>query len=82
MTNHKRTCRFCKEAAFGTLRDTGFVKYGTRHQAHTACFLDHKGAEGFYALTPWQQEQFPYRLLRDRGLAPRDVAPRIRVEAV
>ncbi len=63
-----RTCRFCKEVAFGLRAETGFVKYAVRHQAHFACFLDHKGLEGFRALSKWQQRQFPYFLLKDRNL--------------
>lgn len=63
-----RTCRFCKEVAFGLRAETGFVKYAVRHQAHFACFLDRKGEEGFRALSGWQQRQFPYLLLKERGL--------------
>lgn len=63
-----RTCRFCGEVAFGLRAETGFVKYAVRHQAHFACFLDRKGADGLRALSPWQVRQFPYLLLKEKGL--------------
>lgn len=54
------TCRFCGKLA------QGMVKYGVRHYAHPACFLDsgHTLAE----LHGWQVGQLPVRVLKERGL--------------
>jgi hypothetical protein len=66
-----QTCRFCKESDYaGT--DT-MVKYGVRHYAHFACYLDAgKKLEDLHA---WQVGLFPYRLLKERRLD--DVAANI-----
>ncbi len=57
------TCRFCK----GTSMDgDGMVKYGVRHYAHFKCYLDaDKSLDDLHA---WQVGQFPFRLLKERGL--------------
>lgn len=54
-------CRFCHS------HDMHYrlVKYGTRHYAHFACYLDHKPLSD---LKKWQIEGFPFRLLQERGL--------------
>lgn len=59
-----RTCRFCGESA----PDGELVKYEVRHYAHHACYLDAgKPLRGLWA---WQIHQFPYALLKARGLLP------------
>lgn len=57
-----RTCKFC----LAITDDDYLVKYGQRHYAHFACFLNsgHTLAE----LHPWQIELFPAKVLKDRGL--------------
>lgn len=57
-----RACRFCKVFA----PDDKLVKYGTRHYAHPVCYLD--AGKLIQDLQSWQADQFPYILLRDRGL--------------
>jgi hypothetical protein len=57
------TCRFCKSHM--TTRDK-LVKYGTRHYAHFACYLD--AGKSLSDLRDWQIMQFPFRLIVDRGL--------------
>lgn len=53
-------CRFCES------RDQSLVKYGVRHYAHFHCYLDAgKSLDDIWA---WQVRQFPYRLLKERGL--------------
>jgi hypothetical protein len=65
------TCRFCDD------RDQSMVKYGVRHYAHYRCYLD--AGKSLDDLHPWQARQFPYRLLKERGLlssaALREAAP-------
>jgi hypothetical protein len=58
------TCRFCKKTA----HNSRMVKYGVRHYAHPACYLDHHDIS---LLMPWQIGQIPWRLLQDRGLLAR-----------
>lgn len=55
------TCRFCDN-----WQDQGMVKYGTRHYAHFKCYLD--AGKLVDDLSAWQLSQFPYRLLKERGL--------------
>lgn len=58
-----QTCRFCKGW------NGEMVKYGVRHHAHHACYLDAgKTLEELYA---WQISQFPFRVLADRDLLNR-----------
>lgn len=59
---HWRACRFCGEGTAGEM-----VKYGVRHYAHFACYLD--AGRPLAALSPWQVGQFPWRVLRERGLS-------------
>jgi len=54
-------CRFCDKA----MPHHAGVKYGVRHYAHFACYLDHKPLSDLHT---WQIEGFPYRLLKERGL--------------
>lgn len=54
------TCRFCDN------RNQSLVKYGTRHYAHFLCYLD--AGKKLTDLHAWQVKQFPYRLLKERGL--------------
>lgn len=54
-------CRFCDN-----WRDQGLVKYGTRHYAHFKCYLDH--GKKLADLPRWQVGEFPYFLLKERGL--------------
>jgi hypothetical protein len=54
------TCRFCDN------RDQAMVKYGTRHNAHFKCYLD--AGKSLDDLHAWQVRQFPYFLLKERGL--------------
>ena len=61
MTYHH--CRFCDD-----WRDQGLVKYGARHYAHYRCYLD--AGKPLSALSKWQIDEFPYFLLKDRGLLP------------
>ena len=63
------TCRFC-----GGWQDDK-VKYAVRHYAHFDCYLDAgKKLEDLHA---WQIREFPYRVLKDRGLLDRalELAP-------
>jgi hypothetical protein len=55
------TCRFC-DAKMGD----NLVKYGTRHYAHHACYLD--AGKPLYSLPTHVLGQFPYFLLKERGL--------------
>jgi len=54
-------CRFCDN-----WRDQGLVKYGVRHYAHYRCYLD--AGKTLSTLPKWQIGEFPYFLLKDRGL--------------
>lgn len=56
-----RTCRFCGAST----TDDKLVKYGVRHYAHHACYLDHKP---LHELHGWQIGQFPWKLIVNRGL--------------
>ena len=53
-------CRFCES------RDQSLVHYSTRHYAHFECYLD--AGKPLSALHAWQVGQFPYKLLKERGL--------------
>lgn len=66
-----RTCRFCGEIVF----DDHSVKYEVRHYAHFKCYLD--AGKPLSALHEWQRAQFPYRLLKERGLLDQVAGPRI-----
>lgn len=56
------TCRFCDD-----WKDwDGLVKYGVRHYAHFKCYLD--AGKKLADLHAWQVREFPYKLLKDRGL--------------
>lgn len=55
------TCRFCSEFD----RD-GMVQYGVRHYAHFDCYLE--AGKSLDDLQDWQVGQFPFRLLKERGL--------------
>lgn len=59
------TCRFCGRHTFERGR---MVKYGVRHYAHPACYLD--AGKQLADLHAWQVEAFPYRVLLERGLMP------------
>lgn len=68
------TCRFCGESEIGRNGTSDkLVKYGTRHYAHHACYLD--AGKTLDDLHAWQVGQFPYRLLQKHGLI--DKADRI-----
>ena len=56
-------CRFCKQMSPD---GDGLVKYGVRHYAHFKCYLD--AGKSLDDLHDWQVGQFPYRLLKERGL--------------
>ena len=60
MTLTFNTCRFCDD------RDQSMVKYGVRHHAHFKCYLD--AGKKIEHLHAWQIKQFPYFLLKGRGL--------------
>ena len=53
-----QTCRFCKSWK----DEDQMVKYGVRHYAHFACYLD--AGKKLEDLHPWQVSQFPYKLLK------------------
>jgi hypothetical protein len=57
------TCRFCKDSS---LNGDGMTKYGVRHYAHFHCYLD--AGKQLADLHGWQVGQFPYYLLKQRGL--------------
>jgi len=59
------TCRFCKRSDFAGQRRP-LVKYGARHYACHACYLD--AGKNLSDLHDWQIVNFPYLLLKDRGL--------------
>jgi len=58
------TCRFCKKSSLDSGDD--MVKYGTRAYAHFKCYLD--AGKTLDPLHAWQVGQFPYMLLKERGL--------------
>ncbi len=62
-------CRLCHNYAL----ERDCVKYAHRHYAHFRCYLD--AGKPISALSVYDLEHFPYRLLRDRGLL--DEAERI-----
>jgi len=53
-------CRFC------SARTEPQVKYGVRHYAHFKCYLD--AGKKLSDLHAWQIGEFPFRLLKERGL--------------
>lgn len=55
------TCRFCEAPMSDDL-----VKYGVRHYAHFACYLD--AGKKLSDLPKHEVGRFPYFLLKDRGL--------------
>lgn len=55
-------CRFCGE--YG--RDDDLVKYGIRHYAHHACYLD--AGRKLDQLRKWQVQLFSWKVLSKRGL--------------
>ena len=59
--NRYNTCRFCK-----AMMSCDLVKYGTRHYAHYACYLD--AGKKLSDLHAWQIGKFPYFLLKERAL--------------
>lgn len=70
------TCRFC-----GGWKDQNMVQYGIRHHAHFHCYLD--AGKNLDDLHAWQVGQFPYKLLKERGLLDhaRQIAAREKREA-
>ena len=60
--NVPNTCRFCK----GIQWYYQGVKYGPRHYAHFACYLD--AGKSLSDLHKHQIEGFPFRLIKERGL--------------
>lgn len=56
------TCRFCNKSA----HSSRLVKYGERHYAHHQCYLD--AGKRLEDLHDWQIVEFPFQLLKDRGL--------------
>lgn len=63
MATRINVCRFCND---WTADPDKLVKYGTRHYAHHACYLD--AGKPLEALKAHQIGAFPWRLLHDRGL--------------
>jgi hypothetical protein len=57
------TCRFCKKAEYDHRK---LVKYGVRHEAHHACYLD--AGKKLADLHAWQVANFPMLVLKQRGL--------------
>jgi hypothetical protein len=55
-----RHCRMCGGSDFGLL------KYGRRHYAHHACYLN--AGKKLADLPAWRVGEFPFRLLKERGL--------------
>jgi hypothetical protein len=62
MSHYLQTCRFCGEQ--DTNGTDSMVKYGVRHHAHFACYLD--AGKRLDALHAWQVGTFPYKVLKDR----------------
>lgn len=56
------TCRICHE--YGS--EDRMVRYGIRHRAHFHCYLD--AGKPLSDLSPFKVAEFPFRLLKDRGL--------------
>ena len=59
---YPHVCRFCHQDA----QHYEVVKYGRRHYAHFACYLD--AGKQLSDLHKWQIEGFPFRVLQERGL--------------
>lgn len=57
------TCRFCKK---WEMEEERLIKYGVRHYAHPTCYLD--AGKSLDDLHAWQVDNFPYFLLKERGL--------------
>lgn len=57
-----QSCRICHQ----DMRSREGIKYGTRHYAHFACYLD--AGKKLTDLHVWQVGMFPWRLLVDRDL--------------
>lgn len=70
------TCRFCDQ--YG--RHDDLVRYGKRHYAHPACYLD--AGKALQALPAWEVAQFPWRLLKERGLLDEAEALTVKVDAI
>ncbi len=68
MYSRLNTCRFCSE-----MMSSGLIRYGSRHYAHPRCYLD--AGKRLEDLNRFQVEQFPFMLLKERGLT--DEARRI-----
>lgn len=66
MANRFTTCRFCKKTSYETYESSDMVQYGPRHHAHFKCYLD--AGKTLDVLNPWKANQFPYFLLKERGL--------------
>lgn len=60
------TCRFCGVSEFGRTAEAKLVKHGVRHYAHHACYLD--AGKTLEELHAWQVGNFPFRVLKERGL--------------
>ena len=75
MRHYLQTCRFCGAQDHGGT-DT-MVKYGVRHHAHFACYLN--AGKPLSDLHAWQIGTFPFRLIKDRGLM--DEVERLTTEA-
>ena len=61
--HHLTTCRFCKATI---LTHDPRVRYGTRHYAHHACYLE--AGKSLDDLPALEIEAFPWKLLKERGL--------------
>ena len=60
--NYMHVCRLCHN----DMRHYEGIKYGRRHYAHFACYLD--ADKPLSALHKWQIEGFPFKLINERGL--------------
>lgn len=72
-----QTCRFCHKMVWGDDLSR-MVKYGVRHYAHHACYLD--AGKRLEDLHDWQVARFPYFLLKQRGLLEYALAASKRVQ--
>lgn len=72
------TCRFCKKWEHGEAVFDKLVKYGVRHYAHYACYLD--AGRRLEDLHDWQVVRFPFLLLKERGLLDYGIAANKRVK--
>lgn len=59
------TCKHCK----GHIRSDDGVHYAVRHWMHFDCYLD--AGKSLDDLTDFQVGQFPWKLLKARGLLPK-----------